>query len=211
MGVLDPRMPGAKLPGVERPGATASSRMHVHDHWRRWWCALGAALLVGGAPTFLPAQGVTTAVISGTVRDATGAAIDGATVRVANLATGMVLTTRTLGGAWFLAGLEPGVAHTLDVTALGFAPKHADGIVLGIGERRGIAVLLARVASRLQPVAVLVTGGAAATGAPGAGAMISDSSLRRLPAPNRSLYDFVGLTPQVGTRFGLSGAGRTSG
>ncbi len=31
--------------------------------------------------------------------------------------------------------------------------------------------------------------------------------MRRLPTLNRDMYDFVRLVPQVGTRFGLRGAG----
>jgi Carboxypeptidase regulatory-like domain len=92
---------------------------------------LAAACLL--RPQTSAAQGVTGALI-GTVKDAQGGVLQGATVRVSSTAIigGPATLTTSEKGQLRLLGLPPGT-YALEIEMLGFAPFHEEGIQIGAG------------------------------------------------------------------------------
>src|SRR5581483_5498826 len=95
--------------------------------------ALG--LGASGVPS-LPAQGVTTAAVSGTVTDErTGQGIESVQVQVVNRSTGVTIGALTRdGGQFFIQGLMVGGPYTVTVRRVGYRPQTRDGIVLTLGQ-----------------------------------------------------------------------------
>jgi hypothetical protein len=96
----------------------------------------GAAVLVALALT--PQRGLAQATsgdLSGSVTDASGAIISGATVDALNQATGVKSTQTTTGaGEYHFANLAIG-SYTLTVTATGFAPTSSKDIQVDLGKQ----------------------------------------------------------------------------
>ena len=164
-------------------------------------------LTLGGS-TPISAQGITTAAIRGTVRFESGDDVEGAFVRVVNVATGYASEMRIRGGSFLVQGLETGGPYRIVVRGLGYSPQVLEPLYLSLGERREIEFRLVPLASELDSVRVTANDDRQRLpAAGGVGTSISDSLLRRLPTLNRDMYDFVRLVPQAGTRLGLTGGG----
>ena len=107
-----------------------------------------ALLLIATATSLLvpsPMRGqAATAVIDGTVLDATGAAVPGAEVVVANTHTGFERKVQTNGAGLFTASdLTPGQGYTVTVTKAGFAKFTVNEFDLAIGQALAFPVNLA--------------------------------------------------------------------
>lgn len=166
-----------------------------------------------GHPAF--AQGITTAVVSGTVRTASGGDADGARVRITNTATGYAVESEVRRGRFFTPGLETGGPYIVEVRRLGMLPSRREGIVLALGERVELDFTLEPVARTLDTVLVVSHAGSPATSrsivrnrGQAGGTTIGEGLLRDMPALNRDILDFARLVPELGTRFsGMSGGG----
>jgi carboxypeptidase family protein len=83
-------------------------------------------------------QGETTSAIVGQVTDAAGAAIPGATITVANRATGFARNATTDDqGRFNFPQLLPG-AYSVAVSANGFQPQQLDNAVSGLGQKQTV-------------------------------------------------------------------------
>lgn len=166
---------------------------------------VGIALLWLPVPA-LVAQGVSTSGIAGTVSVDDGSTVE-IHVRAVHQASGFAVEARASHGRFLIEGLEPGGPYTVTARALGFSPARLAGIQPALGERREVALVLHRLAARLDTMAVV---GRAADRAPddgGTAMTISDSMIDRLPTLNRDLYDFLRLVPQISTQIGLPNPG----
>lgn len=117
-----------------------------------WW--IMAALLLGAWPMTAQAQ-LTRGAVSGTVRDATGALLPGATVTVTSQQTGATRTAVTSDlGSYRLPALEPGL-YRVRVDLDGFrAVEHADVPVRTNEEATlDVSLALAGVSESVQVVA----------------------------------------------------------
>ncbi len=105
---------------------------------------LSAAMLIGGAfPASVLAQGLT-GQISGTVTDAGGGVMPGATVSIKNAGTNQVRETVTgADGAFTFPDLLAGT-YDITVAVQGFKTYEQKGIVLGATERVALRADLAR-------------------------------------------------------------------
>src|SRR4029077_434577 len=105
-------------------------------------------------PHLLPAQGVTTAALQGTVVSENKTPVAGATVRVTNTLNGRrwEVLTRSTGGYLF-EDVDVGGPYRVEVRALGFAPEARTGIELGLGQRLVTDFTLRPAAIELAPVA----------------------------------------------------------
>jgi len=173
------------------------------SRWRhriaRWTIAAAAAL--SATSLRLGAQGVTTGAIRGTVRTPDGALVDTASVRVVNQATGFARPTVVRDGHFRIEGLEIGGPYTIDVRRIGFTPLRSSGVFVSLAGPVDVDLTLtAFTVDAMRVVADVPV-------ARGVGTAVSDSMLRRLPTLNGDMYDLLRLVPQVGTHFGLSGAG----
>jgi hypothetical protein len=84
-----------------------------------------------------------TGVITGTVRDHTGAVIQGADVKVTAAAGGNDRATTTNSDGDYLAAGLPGGTYNLTISAKGFKTYKADGIVLRVAQKARIDATLA--------------------------------------------------------------------
>ena len=91
-----------------------------------------AAMVVAGGPA-AKAQ-IVGATIAGTVHDAKGAVVSGATVTVRNLETGLTRTLATDKEGRFSAPSLPVGRYSVTVTAKGSAPMVRDGVILNVGQ-----------------------------------------------------------------------------
>lgn len=127
----------------------------INRHLERW-LGLGAGLiavmlLLFAAPA-MHAQ--TTAQISGTVTDTTGAVIPGAAVSLVNEATQDTRVVTTNGaGLYSFPALLPS-SYTIKVKAKGFQPKNLTGLVLHAGDERAIPAFSLTVGAESQAVTV---------------------------------------------------------
>jgi hypothetical protein len=158
-------------------------------------------------------QGLTTGAIQGQVADESGKPLAGATIEVTDRTNGYVSrATSRENGVYFVPGLNVGTAYTVAARHIGFAAQSRDGITVQLSLSTRVDFTLTTAAAQL--LAVKVTGsaeqGAFSVDRKGTETIVSDSLLKRLPNENRSLYDFVRLTPQVavqpgGVRFSAAG------
>jgi len=152
----------------------------------------------------------TFATITGTVTDATGAAIPGAQITAVHTGSNYNYTAETnASGAYRIAQLREG-RYTVRVQAPGFKEYFVQGLdLVSLDVRRLDAQLeVGAVETRIE-----VTGGA--TLIETETARISDSKdayqLKSLPMNTRSLWNFIGLTPGVVQAGGGSSTRRFAG
>jgi len=122
----------------------------------RWILPLiGFVLLFLSLP---PAQAQTTAQLTGTVQDASGAALPGAQVTLTDEATGISRTVQTnRQGLFAFAALVPG-SYTVKANAKNFQPKEVTGVVLHAGDERAVPTFALAVGSEATTVTVEAAG-----------------------------------------------------
>ena len=166
--------------------------------------ALGCAATVLVPVAALVGQGVTTAMVRGTVRSPGGVAIDEARVSIVNTATGFTISGQVRRGRFVIPGLEIGGPYTVTIRKLGYHPEQRSGVFLGLDERLELPFVLRATAIPLDTQRVVSLaplpqssrdGGTATT--------ITGSLLQRVPTLNRDMYDLLRLVPQVSTRTGF--------
>ena len=156
-------------------------------------------------PGQMLAQSLTGSLV-GSVVDAQGGTVMGATVNVASPALiGGVRTfdTDAKGRTWF-ATLPPGV-YTLDVSAPGFAPYHETGIRIGAGAtiQRRIVLTLAGVTQAVDVPALVSHLDPRATGVE---TRFSSDEMQRIPVRRFSMFDFIRAAPGVSPTSPTSGS-----
>jgi hypothetical protein len=136
------------------------------------------------------AQGLTGALI-GTVKDAQGGAVGGALVRLTSAALigGSTTLTTDKAGVLRFPALPPG-EYVLDVTMLGFAALHEEGLRIGAGVTLERTMVL-KLAGLAESVVVEGIGSRADARDPGFGARFGPEDLRALPTRRASMFDFV--------------------
>jgi hypothetical protein len=140
------------------------------------------------------AQGGATGAITGTVQDATGSAVAGATVKVISEATGQPVrqvTTDTSGA--FTAGLLPVGTYSIEVSAAGFATTKFTSIVVRITETTRVT---ASVKPSLVKQVVEVQAQAEAVNTTDAttGESLVSSTITNLPLATRNFQQLLTLS-----------------
>jgi hypothetical protein len=115
------------------------------------------SLFVLSAVCLLPsqalAQGETTSALVGQVRDTTNAVVPGATVTIANPATGLRRSAKTDdAGRFNFPQLKPGI-YSVKAEAQGFEPQQNDNVISGLGRKQTVDFTL-RVARSSEIVEV---------------------------------------------------------
>lgn len=175
--------------------------------------AAAVALAALGWSASASAQGLTTGAIQGTITDNTGHPLAGITVEVTDKTNGYTArATSRENGVYFVPGLNVGASYSVAVRRIGFAPQIRDNIVVELSLSTRLDFTLAPQATQLGAIKVQSSRDAGEFSADrkGTQTIVSDSLIQRLPDENRSLYDFVRLTPQVavqpgGVRFSAAG------
>jgi hypothetical protein len=143
--------------------------------------------------------------ISGTVRDATGAVIPGATVVVANDAKGIKRTmTSTDAGLFAAPALVPSPGYSITVTKQGFANFEVKEFTILVGQNVDFKVGL-QVGSSTTKVDVSAEAPLVEDTKSGVTATVGSDQIDSLPINGRRVDSFVLLTPAVTNdgEFGL--------
>jgi outer membrane receptor for ferrienterochelin and colicin len=160
------------------------------------------------------AQGITTASVTGTVRDAKNEPVIGATVVAIHEPTGTKYGSATdENGAYFLPNVKVGGPYSITVEAIGYKTNKQSNISLQLGQTLKLNFTLADENSEIAGIEVVATKDkifdASRTGA---STNISNEEINSLPTISRGLEDFVRLTPQFSAQAngGLSFAGQNN-
>lgn len=174
---------------------------------QRWLLALVALLAFASGPAF--AQGVTTAAMNGTVSDASGSPLPGATVLAVHEPSGTRYGVSTrVDGQFDLRNLRVGGPYTVTVSFVGFTPQERTGLILELSQNLRVDFTLQEENATLgEAVVVAESGSIISASNIGTGTNVSTEEIERLPTITRSLTDFTRLTPQ----FSQVGSGSEAG
>lgn len=148
---------------------------------------------------------VTTSSIYGTVSDASGTSLPGATVLATHLPSGTTygVVTRDDGG-YALPNMRVGGPYQLDVSFTGFQVNSQGDIYLKLGEKRNIDIVM-KEGVELQTVEIVGDRTSVINAdRTGAATYITNEQLRTLPTITRSTADLTRLNPMAaeGGSFG---------
>src|SRR5690242_20032005 len=147
--------------------------------------------------------------IEGTVADATGAVVPGATVTATNEATGVSRNTVTGdAGFYHIAGLTPG-NYTIDVEAKSFPKKSVPNVQVAAEVPRGLDVALTS-GSEKESVTVTADTGGLETENANVTNTFSSRQIIDLPEYGRDPYELLRLTPGLFGDSARQGNGNSS-
>ncbi|MEO8368177.1 MAG: carboxypeptidase regulatory-like domain-containing protein [Candidatus Solibacter sp.] len=157
--------------------------------------SLAALALVFAAGLY--AQG-TTATISGTVTDSSGASIAGAKVTATNTGTNLGHSANTAtDGSYQLLFLPVG-NYKVEVNATGFKKFDQSGIILEVNRNARVDAVL-QVGAMTESVEVKADAATVETSVPGLGQTTTNTEIDNLPLVNRDIYTLLNLTAGVDT------------
>ncbi|MEO0872864.1 MAG: carboxypeptidase-like regulatory domain-containing protein [Pseudomonadota bacterium] len=145
------------------------------------------------------AQSITSGV-EGTVTDADGNILPGATVTVVDGRTGSSKTTVTGGNGNFrISQLQPGGPYTITVTAPGFEGQTVENVFTNISSNSGFEFALTATAAGAADQVIVVTGARARATqvAVGPGSAFSTQTLEAFPSITRDVRDIIRIDPRV--------------
>jgi outer membrane receptor protein involved in Fe transport len=150
------------------------------------------------------AQGVY-GVISGTVNDASGAVLPGATVRVINVDTQVTTTlTTNEAGVYNATNLIPGV-YTVEASLTGFRTAVAKSITLEVNANLKVDVTL-QVGSTSESVNVLAEAPLLQTQQTSLGQTVTQRQIEQLPT-GRNLFSLIPLAAGISQQASCDGCG----
>jgi hypothetical protein len=155
---------------------------------------LAGLFVLLGAPA-AHAQFETGSVI-GTVKDASGAVVSGATVTVTNVATNIKYTRTTNdSGDYEVPGLRVGT-YDVEITKEGFSPSVAKGVSLSIAARQRVDQTLT-IGNATTSVDVTATSPLIETDTSQRGLIVTNYQTSSLPLVSRNYSDLLALSPGV--------------
>jgi hypothetical protein len=185
-------------------------RFNLRDAIRQQSLTLLVLLLtfVGTSVHSLYAQ--TTASLSGTVTDPTGAVIPGATVAITNNASKDQRKIESNGAGYFtFAGLIPGT-YTVEITAQGFRGFRQSDVSVNPGDVRALTNLTLEIGGSNDTVTVASSvNEIAPQDSAERSALLSTHDIERLPIASRNMSELLKILPGVTTT--ASGTGNGTG
>ncbi|HET9454069.1 MAG TPA: TonB-dependent receptor [Gemmatimonadaceae bacterium] len=177
----------------------------------RWMLRALALLAIPAATSTLSAQGITTAAVTGVVRDASGAPkADARVVAVHNPSGTTYQAITRADGRFTMPGMRVGGPYTVRAMALGSEPDVKQAIFLTLGVATELQFSLRTAAVQLAEVRV--TGESEtvfSSERTGAATAVQREVIATLPTISGRIEDFVRLTPQYsGAGFGFSFGGQ---
>jgi hypothetical protein len=144
--------------------------------------------------------------VTGTVTDASGAAVAGATVQIANTGTGFKQSTKSTDTGLYRFTLLPLGNYDLTVQAAGFADVSRSGIVVNAGATVTVDVPL-QVAGAATQVQVTAVASLTDPSRTDIGSTLANDVTHNLPLVSRNPYNFILFQPNVSgrgnTEFGV--------
>lgn len=154
---------------------------------------LTAVLLAISIPDMLHGQAVTGTVI-GTVQDATGAAVPGATVQIQNIAKGVnYQTTTNESGNYTQADVQPG-PYTVTITKTGFQKYVQQNVAVTVGQSARVDATM-QVGTETQEVTVSSAPPPIETDRAEVQTNLTAGQISELPVTNRNFTNLALLTP----------------
>jgi hypothetical protein len=153
---------------------------------------------------------VTTATLSGTVTNADGKALSGATIKISYVNAGINKSTVSQSnGSYVVPNLKVGGPYSIVVSYTGYISKTEDNIVLELGQNTAIDFKLKAGDGNLETVTVASKSKIFDGQRTGASTNISSRQIRQMPTISRSADDFTRLTPSASATInGTSFAGK---
>jgi hypothetical protein len=166
---------------------------------RRWIpvLLLAGALIAAGAP--LAAQSAS-GVLEGSILDADGAPLPGATITATNTGTGVVRTTNSEQDGTYRFGSLPAATYDVAVQLSGFSNFTQQGVVINVATTRRLDVKL-QLATVEESITVTDEAPLINT-SPSLGTVISQQELENLPLNGRQFANVAVLAP--GTMLGYN-------
>ncbi|HEU4693124.1 MAG TPA: carboxypeptidase regulatory-like domain-containing protein, partial [Vicinamibacterales bacterium] len=181
------------------------SRLYSFRPWpilRTFLFAVSCVLLLTVASA--PAQTVTTGNLGGTVKDAQGGALPGATIVAVHTATGTKYeTVSDAEGRFDILNVRVGTYDVL-TELTGFRQLNQTGVEVALGEREFLDVRL-QIAAVTETVEVISEPTIIDSSVAGTGANVSNAVKEVLPTITRSIADIVRVSPLFNSQG--SGAG----
>jgi len=152
------------------------------------------------------AQGVTTASVTGIVRDSQGGVVPGATVVAVHVPSGTSYEgVSQADGRYFIPGMRVGGPYKVTAGLSGFSPESKDNIHLSLGVAQDVNFEL-KVAAVAETVEVTAQADPVfASTRTGAATAISRDDIAELPTINGRLSDLTRLTPQASSNSSFAG------
>lgn len=136
--------------------------------------------------------------ISGSVADATGAAIPGAAIRLTTSGgTGAATQNSSAEGLFNFAAVSAGV-YDIRVEAAGFAPTIMKAVKVDTARETAVGVISLQPATVNQSIEVIASANNVQTANAEVGTTVSNEQVRRLPQLNRSIIALIATQPGVG-------------
>ncbi len=165
------------------------------------------ALVLLSAPALLPAQGVTTASLTGIVTNDQGAPISTANVVATHLPSGTQYRgSVTSSGRYNLPNMRVGGPYRVTVTSLGFEPKSESDVNVGLGQSLRLDFRLKRQALELTGVTVTAERDEVLNaGRTGASTRVGEARVAVTPSIKRSTRDLTKLDPRSDGNMSFAG------
>uniref|UniRef100_A0A7V5CSL4 TonB-dependent transporter Oar-like beta-barrel domain-containing protein n=1 Tax=Acidobacterium capsulatum TaxID=33075 RepID=A0A7V5CSL4_9BACT len=162
--------------------------------WGRLLRLAVASAAICAAPHMLLAQ-ANNATLSGTVVDPTHAVIPGATVKLTNVATGDVRTTKSNGTGDFTFVDLPSANFTLTVRITGFQVDKVGGIHLDPGDSRNLHEIILQPGSTTQTVTVKTAADEITLDSGTSSTLISAQDIKHLAVEGRDVTELLKILP----------------
>ena len=161
--------------------------------------ALVAAILTALGPVPALAQGVTTAAMTGVVKDAQGGVVPGATIVAVHQPSGTTYSAVSqTDGRFTVAGMRVGGPYTISAELPGFVTEERTNVTLSLGVTQDVSFAL-KVAAVAETVTVIGESSPVfSSGRTGASTAVTREDLASLPTVTGRLTDITRLTPQYG-------------
>ena len=170
---------------------------HAHRNWPAGWrIAIAGACLLLFCVSSAHGQ-VTTADVVGTVTDASGAVVPGATVTITNTGTNVSQSTTTSGSGDYIFNLLQVGSYSLKVEAKGFKRFTASNLTLSSGDRLRMDAQI-EVGDVTQSVEVQGSvGPALQTDTSSLGTLVTSQAVQDVPLNGRNVIKLVQLAAGV--------------
>jgi hypothetical protein len=156
---------------------------------------LYASCFLAASYTVLLAQGGSTASLSGTVVDSTGALIPGAKVVIRNQASGDTRQSKSNGSGDFTFSALPVGDYQVDIQMAGFEEFKESGIHLDPGDQRSLRELRMQPGAETQTVTVSLTTQAITLDSGEASSLISSEDIKHLSVEGRDVTELLKILP----------------
>src|SRR5215213_7394423 len=133
------------------------------------------------------------ATLSGTVQDQTGARIPGASIALINSQQGTQRLTTTNGDGAFVFVLLPPGRYSVTATKEGFAPIESKGVVLNVNDQVALEIHLN--VGELSQTVEIVEGASLINESAAVGTVVDRQFVGNIPLNGRTLQSLITLTP----------------